>query len=168
MRAWGPGGSMCVWRRRNQDGGGGGGVDGGKPSSEFVQHLIVEETDVCDVIYVRFGPYLRKKCCLLHGPTVLLLMYCYIMICLFVCLFKPVLGSGTYRTSLVDVWQDQGHLSSLTVTVLRQTQCRRLVTYLVGNWIFNVLSTRQGHLRAIKLWLKQTQTSRPLSRVTNR
>ena len=36
------------------------------------------QIDVCDIIYVRFGPCLYKYFCLLHGPTVLLLMYCYI------------------------------------------------------------------------------------------
>ena len=35
----------------------GGGVG---PAFKFLQHLIVEETDLCDVIYVRFEPYLRK------------------------------------------------------------------------------------------------------------
>ena len=32
--------------------------------------LLVDQIDVCDVIYVRFGPYLCKYPYLLHGPTV--------------------------------------------------------------------------------------------------
>ena len=40
--------------------------------------FVVDQIDVCDLIYVRFWPYLYKYFCLLHGPTVMLLRYCYI------------------------------------------------------------------------------------------
>ena len=47
-------------------------------TSSFYVRLVVDQIDVFDVIYVRFGSYLYKYFCLLLGPTVLLLMYCYI------------------------------------------------------------------------------------------
>ena len=58
------------------------------PSSESCNVILwanVNTFDVCDVIYVRFGPYLHNYFWLLHGPTVLLLMYCYLWnkLCLF-------------------------------------------------------------------------------------
>ena len=47
-------------------------------ASSFYVRLVVDQIDVCDVIYVRVGPYLYKYFCLLHGPAVLLLMCCHI------------------------------------------------------------------------------------------
>ena len=44
-------------------------------SSFYVR--LVNQIDVCAVIYVRPGPYLYKYFCFLHGPAVVLFMYCY-------------------------------------------------------------------------------------------
>ena len=44
----------------------------------FMFTLLLIKIDVYDVLYTGFGPYLYRYFCLLHGPTVLLLIYCYI------------------------------------------------------------------------------------------
>ena len=49
------------------------------PNGTFTSiRALSNNIDVCDVIYVRFGPYLYKYFCLLYGPAVMLLMCCYI------------------------------------------------------------------------------------------